>query len=37
MIYAKYFDKDYLEIEQKKRELEMRIEQFLHHSIKLFI
>lgn len=25
MIYAKYFDKDYLEIEQKKRELEMKI------------
>jgi len=25
MIYAKYFDKDYLEIEQKKRDLEMKI------------
>jgi ATP-binding cassette subfamily F protein 3 len=25
MIYAKYFDKDYLEIEQKKMELEMKI------------
>ncbi|MBC2456873.1 ABC-F family ATP-binding cassette domain-containing protein [Clostridium beijerinckii] len=25
MIYAKYFDKDYLEIEQKKRDLEIKI------------
>ncbi|CUU48386.1 ABC-F family ATP-binding cassette domain-containing protein [Clostridium beijerinckii] len=25
MIYAKYFDKDYLEIEQRKRDLEMKI------------
>lgn len=25
MIYAKYFDKDYLEIEQKRKELEMKI------------
>lgn len=26
MIYAKYFDKDYLEIEQKKKSVEMKIE-----------
>ena len=29
MIYAKYFDKDYLEIEQKKRSVEMKIESAL--------
>lgn len=26
MIYSKYFDKDYLEIEQKKKEVEMKVE-----------
>ncbi|NRT75572.1 ABC-F family ATP-binding cassette domain-containing protein [Clostridium beijerinckii] len=32
MIYAKYFDKDYLEIEQKKRDLEMKIAIFLRNT-----
>lgn len=29
MIYADHFDKDYLELEQKKKELEMRVEKVL--------
>ena len=29
MIYAKYFEKDYLEFDQKKKELETRVEQAL--------
>lgn len=29
MIYAKHFDKDYLEVEQKKKELEMKTERAL--------
>ena len=29
MIYARYFDKDYLEIEQKKKELELKIAKAL--------
>jgi len=32
MIYAKYFDKDYLEIEQKKRSVEMKIELALQNT-----
>ena len=32
MIYAKYFDKDYLEIEQKKRSVEMKIELALQRT-----
>lgn len=31
-IYANHFDKDYLEIEQKKKELELRISAALKHS-----
>ena len=29
MIYAKHFDRDYLELEQKKKELEIRVEKAL--------
>ena len=29
MIYANYFDKDYLEIEQKKKSVETKIERAL--------
>ena len=32
MIYAKYFDKDYLEIEQKKKSVEMKIELALKNT-----
>lgn len=32
MIYENHFDKDYLELEQKKKELEMRIETALKNS-----
>ena len=32
MIYAKYFDKDYLEIEQKKKSVEMKIELALQDT-----
>lgn len=32
MIYARYFDKDYLEIEQKKRSVEMKIELALQRT-----
>ena len=32
MIYSKYFDKDYLEIEQKKRSVEMKIELALQNT-----
>ncbi|WP_090089066.1 ATP-binding cassette domain-containing protein [Clostridium uliginosum] len=32
MIYAKYFDKDYLEIEQKKRSVETKIELALQNT-----
>ena len=32
MIYANHFDKDYLLLEEKKKELEMRIEQFLQKN-----
>ena len=32
MIYENHFDKDYLELEQKKKELEMRIESALKNS-----
>lgn len=32
MIYANYFDKDYLLLEEKKKELEMRIEQLLQKN-----
>ncbi|GKX65310.1 ABC-F family ATP-binding cassette domain-containing protein [Inconstantimicrobium mannanitabidum] len=32
MIYAKYFDKDYLEIEQKKRAVEIKIETALKNT-----
>ena len=32
MIYAKHFDKDYLEIEQKKRSVEMKIELALKNT-----
>lgn len=32
MIYAKYFDKDYLEIEQKKKEVEMKVELALKNT-----
>ncbi|HEX9027199.1 MAG TPA: ATP-binding cassette domain-containing protein [Clostridium sp.] len=32
MIYAKYFDKDYLEIEQKKRDVELKIELALRNT-----
>ena len=32
MIYAKYFDKDYLEIEQKKRSVEMKIALALQNT-----
>lgn len=32
MIYSKYFDKDYLEIEQKKKEVEMKIEIALQNT-----
>ena len=32
MIYENHFDKDYLELEQKKKELEMRIEKCLQSA-----
>lgn len=32
MIYSKYFDKDYLEIEQKKKEVEMKVELALKNT-----
>jgi ATP-binding cassette subfamily F protein 3 len=32
MIYANYFDKDYLEIEQKKRSVETKIELALQRT-----
>jgi ATP-binding cassette subfamily F protein 3 len=32
MIYENHFDKEYLELEQKKKELEMRIESSLKSS-----
>ena len=32
MVYENHFDKDYLELEQKKKELEMRIESALKVS-----
>lgn len=32
MIYANHFDKDYLLLEEKKKELEMRIEQYLQKN-----
>ena len=32
MIYQNHFNKDYLELEQKKKELESRIENFLKEN-----
>ena len=32
MIYENHFNKDYLELEQKKKELELRIEGFLQEN-----
>ena len=32
MVYETHFDKEYLELEQKKQELEMRIEKALKDS-----